>query len=75
MFFCFVLFAGFVAFSGKVQAQSALGVWEGSAYAGMSTYQGDMLEPNFSLKNSEFSLGFGVRNFLSPQVALNARFW
>ena len=75
LLFAVIFFTTLVGFPDAAKAQLSLGTWEGSAYAGLSTYQGDMVEPNFTLKGSEFALGFGVRNFLSPQVALGARLW
>ncbi len=75
LLFAVIFLTTLIGVPNTANAQMGLGTWEGSAYAGLSTYQGDMVEPNFTLKGSEFALGFGVRNFLSPQFALGARLW
>ena len=75
LLFTVIFLTTFIGLPDTAKAQLRLGAWEGSAYGGLSTYQGDMITPNFTLKNSEFALGFGVRNFLSPQMALGARLW
>ncbi len=62
--------------SAALWAQNGLGSWEGSAFLGMSTYQGDMTVSNLPLaKHGHFAFGFGVRHFLSPQFAMAGRFW